>query len=89
MMRPMPTNSLRKALVAALVTLSMAFGSPGAAMAQDEEEKPDARLEGYLVNGQVSRVMIDKPRSTALTWFGLGILGIGVMFKGGKRTHLD
>lgn len=62
--------------------------------AQDEpEDRPDARVEGYLLeDNQVGRIMIENARGNATTWFilaGLGVLGIGVMFKSGRRTHLD
>ena len=46
----------------------------------------DARLEGYENN-----VTLDAG-GTGLTWLllvVLGVLCIGVLFKSGKRTHLD
>lgn len=61
------------------------------AVAQDDEHQPDARLYGYK-DGESTKVIELKPTGTAGTWFilaGLGLLGLGVMFKSGKRTHLD
>jgi cytochrome oxidase assembly protein ShyY1 len=89
MMRQMFTP-IRKHTLSLLLLVSLCSG----AMAQDEDAaRPDARLEGYQVSAtEVGRVMIEKPGSYALTWFilaGLGVLGLGVMFKSGKRTHLD
>ncbi len=64
------------------------------ANAQEEaSDRPDARLEGYASgNGQVTVIQIDKGGGHAATWFilaGLGVIGLGVMFKPGKRSHLD
>jgi hypothetical protein len=92
MMRDMHPRTIRKALLCAVLATAT-FGASGA-QAQDEPgDLPDARLEGYRVGeAGVGRVAIEKPSGTALTWFalaGLGILGIGVMFKPGRRTHLD
>ena len=84
---------LRKAL-SGFVLAAMLL-APAQAMAQEEpDERPDARFEGYLAGDkdQIARVMNEKVGGNASTWFilaGLGLLGIGVMFKAGKRTHLD
>ena len=61
------------------------LASPVAALAQDEEQSPDARLEGYA-----QAVTLDG--STALTWvlfIILAVVALGGMFKDAKRTHLD
>ena len=68
---------------ALLATLS----SPLTALAQEEREILEARLEGYP---QV--VAIEGGGSTALTWvllIVLALLALGALFKDAKRTHLD
>ena len=68
--------------VAALVTAI----APSAALAQDDEIKQDARLEGYTGNVSVPN------DSTALMWLlfvFLGVLALMALFKDAKRTHLD
>jgi hypothetical protein len=71
----------------------MLLGLAGTASAQDDDDPgPDARLlgfrdaEGKLVKADLS------PASMGGTWalFVIsGVLCVGVMFKSGKRTHLD
>jgi hypothetical protein len=69
--------------------------APVQAMAQEEaSDRPDARVEGFVTgeNNTVGRVIIDGGGGHATTWFilaGLGLLGLVVMFKSGRRTHLD
>ena len=66
--------------------LALALLWPAAAMAQDEDVKYDARLDGYE-----NKVHLDSD-STALTWLllvALAMVAMGVMFKNAKRTHLD
>ena len=61
--------------------------SPAVVLAQEEEIKRDARLEGYA-----QKVMVDSGDSTALNWLllvFLAMVALGVMFKNAKRTHLD
>ncbi|MBC7784990.1 MAG: hypothetical protein H7144_14220 [Burkholderiales bacterium] len=79
-----------------LPLLMVAALSSGAFGQEEPSERPDARVEGYqLSTGEqatVGRIMLEKGRGQAGSWFifaGLGLLGIGVMFKSGKRTHLD
>ncbi len=85
-------HTIRNHLACALVAVAVCSSG---AMAQDEEpsDRPDARVEGYQVSDtQVGRIAIENPNGTALTWFvlaGLGVLSLGVMFKSGRRTHLD
>ncbi len=58
---------------------------PGVLMA-DEKTIVDARYEGYASN-----VTLDGG-STALTWLlfiFLAVLGLSVLFKDARRTHLD
>ena len=60
---------------------------PPAALAQEADEvKHDARLDGYE-----NKVHVDSD-TTALTWLllvFLSMVGLGVMFKNARRTHLD
>jgi hypothetical protein len=54
---------------------------------KEEREIGDARLEGYPDGKNVTT-----ETSTGLTWvllIFLGAVGVGVMFKSAKRTHLD
>ena len=78
----------RRALVAWLwaCTVAATLLAPLAALAQEEEIKRDARLEGYPVNVSVPN------DSTALTWLlliFLAVVALSVMFKNARRTHLD
>lgn len=60
--------------------------APVAALAQEEEIKKDARMEGYA-----EKVTVDND-STALMWLLLilvGAIGFSVTFKNARRTHLD
>ena len=87
MMRSMPT---RKCILPLLLVAAMT----SAAGAQEEDEQaPEGRLQGFSqLDGKVGPVKIAEARGGAGTWFmlaGLGVLGVGVMFKNGKRTHLD
>lgn len=65
------------------------FCAPLLALAKGEDEetaKLEARLEGYPIG-----VRLDKG-GTALTWLMfifLGVLGVGVLLKNARRTHLD
>lgn len=75
------------------MTLGLLILTPSAYAQEEPGDRPDARVEGYLLEGnQAGRIMIENARGNATTWFilaGLGLLGIGVMFKSGRRTHLD
>ena len=78
----------RRALVVCLwaCTAVATLIAPVAALAQEEDIKRDARLEGYPVNVSVPS------DNTALTWLLLILLGavaLSVMFKNARRTHLD
>jgi hypothetical protein len=86
MMRSMLT---RKCILPLLLVAAMT----SAARAQDDEVRPEGRLQGFAKHdGKVGKLEIAEARSGAGTWFmlaGLGALAVGVMFKNGKRTHLD
>jgi hypothetical protein len=75
--------ALRAGLFACTLVAALA---PVAALAQEEEVKRDARLEGYSVNVSVPN------DSTALMWLlliFLGVVALSVMFKNARRSHLD
>ena len=79
---------------AMLVIAAILSASP--AWAQDEEVRPDARTEGYVKGeGQQAAagpLFISPERGTSTAWFilaAVSAIGVGVMFKNGRRTHLD
>ena len=73
--------------MAGLVLLATVALAPMSARADDSAPKDyDGRLDGYPKN-----VTLDSG-GTALTYFlfvGLGVVGLGVLFKNPNRTHLD
>lgn len=74
----------RRWLVAGVLALGT-LAAPAAVSAQEEDET-DGRLAGYQNEMKVEN------DSTALTWLlfvFLGIVGLSVLFKDAKRTHLD
>ena len=90
----MMADMTRRALTYCLAAfLAVAGASP--AQAQDEDEAPpDARINGYVSGDKVAPGILDPKdqRSNATVWFILaaaGAVGLGVMFKNGKRSHLD
>ena len=87
-MRRSPTSKrLRWVLVVCLWACTLAaLLLPPPALAQEEEIKRDARLEGYPVKVSVEN------DSTALIWLlliFLGMVALSAMFKNARRTHLD
>ena len=87
MTRPPNSKRPRWVLAACLwVCMLAALLSPVTALAQEEEIKRDARLEGYPVKVSVEN------DSTALIWLlliFLGMVALSAMFKNARRTHLD
>lgn len=83
---------MRKALLTAVVLMSLCGG---AFAADDDVVPPDARTEGYHqdgVQGAPTPLLITPATGTIGTWAIttlLGVVCIGVMFKNGKRSHLD
>jgi hypothetical protein len=76
---------MRSRLLSVVVGFMAIAMSPVLAMA-DDSKVYDGRLEGY---GKGVTLEIG---GTSLTWLllvGVGILGLGVMFKNAKRSHLD
>ena len=79
-------SAFRRWLLLAAVCVAAVLFSPSRAVAQDEEIKLDARLEGYQGNMAVQN------DSTALMWLlfvFLSVVALAVLFKDAKRTHLD
>lgn len=78
-------RDMKNRLIACAVALVVSL-TPLIALAEDEKEPYDARLEGYG-----SSVTLDSG-GAGLTWLLLlvmGVLCIGVLFKSAGRTHLD
>ena len=94
MMKPMQNRfplrnkfPMRNRFLAGLVVLATVALAPMSALADDSTPKDyDGRLDGYTKN-----VTLDSS-GTALTYFlfvGIGVIGLGVLFKNAKRSHLD
>ena len=74
---------VRIQLFAAALALAGAAAPPAAA--QEVETEIDGRLAGY-------EKQVDVEDSTALTWLlfaFLAVVGLSVLFKDAKRSHLD
>jgi hypothetical protein len=90
----MKTLSLKTRLICfacSAMALAIAFLAPVIAFAQrrgEEEgsELKEARLEGYAFNARAAE---GGPALTYLLFIFLAVLGLAVMFKNAKRTHLD
>ena len=97
MMRPMPSPTKPNAakLIAAALPLMLAVSSTVVSAAPVEDPDavpPDARLEGFVSDGQNTALMISPQSGNAGTWFLAALFGVlcfGVLCKNGKRTHLD
>jgi hypothetical protein len=81
-------GSMRKKLLAGMVIALLTVGiAPQSALADDQSKSYDGRLDDY---GKEKNVTLDG--GTALSyfvWIGLGLVGLLVMFKDAKRSHLD
>jgi hypothetical protein len=81
-------HTMQRLLVLILLT---SLSAP--VMAQDEETRPDARTEGFVRGeGQSQPLLITPEKGASTAWvilIALGVVSVGVMFKNGKRTHLD
>jgi hypothetical protein len=78
---------MRKKLLAATIVLLTVGLAPLSALADDQSKSYDGRLDDY---GKDKNVTLDS--GTALSyfvWIGLGLVGLLVMFKDAKRSHLD
>ena len=87
MMRPM------RKFLRSFATALLLFGLAGPAHAQDDDEvRPDARLEGFRdAEGKLVKAVLPESGmgGTWAVFVMMGVLCVGVMFKNGKRTHLD
>lgn len=77
----------RKFIAACMLCVVLAISS-GTARAADDEDQPqhDARTEGYQVSVKVEK------NGSAITWLlfvFIGVVGMAVLFKDPKRSHLD
>jgi len=87
-------QSMRKSLLTGLALFTLT-SSALARVDEDEGPPPDARTEGYKIEGKQgppAPLLISPASGTAGTWaltVILGVVCIGVMFKNGKRSHLD
>jgi len=73
-------------VIAALIAMPGSLWVTHPAAAQEDEEKTDARLEGFSGEVKVEN------GSTALVWLGfilLTVVALSPLFKDAKRTHLD
>jgi hypothetical protein len=92
MVNMLKMSSLRIRLAAVVfgaITLAITFLVPVFAFAQKEDENSalkEARLEGYTFN---ARAPEGGPALTYLLFIFLAVLGLAVMFKNARRTHLD
>lgn len=80
----------RRRLLGAVLTLGAlvgpVLGPPSMARADENELKNDVRLEGY----EGKKPVLDGGAATSyLLLFALGVVGLAVMFKDAKRSHLD
>jgi hypothetical protein len=68
------------------IALAALAAMPSAALAQDDEKKESAWLQGYGKG-----VKLEDASNTAnwLMFILIAGVGVGVMFKNAKRTHLD
>jgi hypothetical protein len=73
-------------LVAGCAVALALLASPSSARARDEDEgPPDARLSGFTQE-------VKNDGSNMVQWFtlfGMGIIGLSVLFIDAKRSHLD
>jgi hypothetical protein len=90
----LPSPALRRrlfCLACSAMTIVVTFLLPVIAFAQrrgEEEgsELKEARLEGYAANVKAAE---GGPALTYLLLIFLAVLGLAVMFKNARRTHLD
>jgi len=86
---------MRKSLLTGLALLTLTSGALARSSDDDEGPPPDARTEGYHIEGRPGApapLVISPASGTTGTWVLTALLGavcIGVMFKNGKRSHLD
>jgi hypothetical protein len=87
-----PSSPLRGrlfCLACSAMAVAVTFLMPIIALAKQEEEGAElreARLEGFSANVKAAE---GGPALTYLLFIFLAVLGLAVMFKNAKRTHLD
>lgn len=80
--------NVRRCIVACCAT-AFTFATPLIALAVEESEKGDARLEGY---SDAQKVWLDKASGATGTWLlflFMVVIGCSVLFKNARRSHLD
>ena len=85
-MKPGMKQRLKQRLLSWGIALLAIAAVPHSALAQDDDKKENAWLNGYP-----RPVKLDEASNT-LNWLLLLVImgaGVGVMFKNAKRTHLD
>jgi len=80
-------GSMRKKLLAGMVIALLTVGiAPQSALADDQSKSYDGRLDDY---GNKSVTLDGGAALSYFVWIGLGLVGLLVMFKDAKRSHLD
>ncbi|MGD0388563.1 MAG: hypothetical protein ABSC42_06360 [Tepidisphaeraceae bacterium] len=79
---------MRKKLLAVVIVLLTVGFAPLSAMA-DDQPKYDGRLDDYGGNGGRNVTLDGGTALSYFVWIGLGLVGLLVMFKDAKRSHLD
>ncbi len=77
---------MRRKLIILTIALLVMGAGPISAFADDNSKSYDGRLDDYNRN-----VTLDSNGSafSYVVWGLLGLLGLGVLFKDAKRSHLD
>ena len=89
--QPLPLRSRLLCLACSAIAAAITLLAPVAALAQkkgedEESHLREARLEGYTFNNKLDE---GGPALTYLLFIFLAVLGLAVMFKNARRTHLD
>jgi hypothetical protein len=79
-------GSMRKKLLATIIVLLTVGFAPLSALADDQSKSYDGRLDDY---GNKSVTLDGGAALSYFVWIGLGLVGLLVMFKDAKRSHLD
>ncbi|MGD0770239.1 MAG: hypothetical protein ABSB42_18810 [Tepidisphaeraceae bacterium] len=77
---------MRKKLLATIIVLLTVGFAPLSALADDQSKSYDGRLDDY---GNKSVTLDGGAALSYFVWIGLGLVGLLVMFKDAKRSHLD
>ena len=79
-------RSFKRFVAAFLLAVSLIAYNPHSAMAKDEEDHYDARVQQYDPDLEL------KSSSTGMAWMlmlFMGVVCVAVIFKDAKRSHLD